>query len=165
MHIQLWDIAGQERFISMARAYYQNACAAIVCFDVSSKKSLESAVMWKRDVDEKVRNADNTTIPVVLVANKYDLVVDGHITDAPGKDELDAFIQEHGFAGWFATSAKTGDNVKACFHFLIAKIAEERDRLESAGAAEMSNKSDGRITANDLADQKTSGSEDTSCCG
>lgn len=70
LKVQLWDIAGQDRFIGLAPTYYRHAVAAIVAFDITSKQTLKNAERWKIDVDDKVflRNGDN--IPVVLFANK-----------------------------------------------------------------------------------------------
>ena len=70
LKVQLWDIAGQDRFIGLAPTYYRHAVAAIVAFDITSAVSLQNAKKWKTDVDDKVflRNGDN--IPVVLFANK-----------------------------------------------------------------------------------------------
>ena len=68
--IQIWDIAGQDRFIGLAPTYYRHAVAAIIAFDVTNSNSLENAKNWKQDVDNKIflQNGDN--IPVLLFANK-----------------------------------------------------------------------------------------------
>ena len=72
LKVQLWDIAGQDRFIGLAPTYYRHAVAAIVAFDITNASSLQNARKWKIDVDDKVflRNGDN--IPVVLFANKVE---------------------------------------------------------------------------------------------
>lgn len=74
VNVQLWDIAGQERFIGLAPTYYRHAVGAIVVFDITQVGTLENSKKWKADVDDKVllRNGDN--IPVVLLANKVKLI-------------------------------------------------------------------------------------------
>ena len=47
IRLQLWDIAGQERFSSMIRAYYGKAVGAVVCFDhVSFKNGVYKSLKW-----------------------------------------------------------------------------------------------------------------------
>jgi len=40
--IQIWDTAGQEMFKPLAPMYYQSAAAAILCFDPTAPKSLDT---------------------------------------------------------------------------------------------------------------------------
>ena len=70
LNVQLWDIAGQERFIGLAPTYYKHAVAAIVVIDITKKQTLINAKKWKNDVDDKVFLRDGDNIPVVLFANK-----------------------------------------------------------------------------------------------
>lgn len=52
--MQLWDIAGQERFGNMTRVYYKEAVGAFVVFDVTRFQTYEAASKWKSDIDSKV---------------------------------------------------------------------------------------------------------------
>jgi GTPase SAR1 family protein len=69
--LQLWDIAGQERFGNMTRVYYKEAVGAMVVFDVTRVNTFEAVQKWKNDIDAKVTlPPDDRPIPVVLLANK-----------------------------------------------------------------------------------------------
>lgn len=70
VRLQLWDIAGQERFGSMTRVYYKEAVGAFVVFDVTRSATLEAVPKWKADLDAKVALPDGRPIPTVLLANK-----------------------------------------------------------------------------------------------
>jgi Ras-related protein Rab-32 len=68
--LQLWDIAGQERFGNMTRVYYKEAVGAFVVFDVTRLSTFEAVQMWKSDLDNKVLLPNGKPIPAVLLANK-----------------------------------------------------------------------------------------------
>lgn len=122
INVQLWDIAGMERFSSLTRVYYKEALGAVVVFDLTSPESLEMAARWKSDIDSKVFLKDGSNIPCLLLANKCDL--ESNVTSA----QLDAFTREHSFLGWAATSARTGKNVDDAFGALVRQVHE----IESA---------------------------------
>jgi Ras-related protein Rab-7L1 len=70
MRLQLWDIAGQERFTSMTRVYYKNSAGCVLMFDLTDRQSFQNTVKWKKDLDTKVWLPDGNPIPCILLANK-----------------------------------------------------------------------------------------------
>ena len=67
--IQIWDTAGQENFRSITRSYYRSSVAAIVVYDITSKRSFEKIASWL----EELRENAHTKVSIVLVGNKSDL--------------------------------------------------------------------------------------------
>ena len=75
LRLQLWDIAGQEIYGQITRAYYKDAVGAFVVFDVTRQLNFDLVKKWKADIDSKL------TIPVFLLANKVDLITEGEDYD------------------------------------------------------------------------------------
>ena len=109
--LQIWDIAGHERFGTMTRVYYKFAIAGVLVFDLTREATFDAVLKWREDVNSKVVLANNQNIPLLLLANKADMP-DVTIN----KEMLDEFVQQHGFIGWFPVSAKEGTGISA-FHF------------------------------------------------
>jgi len=118
VRLQLWDIAGQERYGNMTRVYFKEAVGAFVVFDVTRHASFEAVKKWKQDIDSKVTLYDQP-IPVVLLANKCDLVKN------PGDEGMmKEYCQENGFVTWLATSAKDNINVEEAVTALVNAISK-----------------------------------------
>lgn len=113
-NLQLWDIAGQERFGNMTRVYYRDAVGAIIVYDQTNPNSFDNIMKWKMDIDEKVSIA-NYSIPILLIGNKSDL------NDNIFYDMTD-YCKENGFIGYFSISAKTGLNIEEAMNYLVAEI-------------------------------------------
>ncbi|XP_006891739.1 PREDICTED: ras-related protein Rab-32 [Elephantulus edwardii] len=118
VRLQLWDIAGQERFGNMTRVYYKEAVGAFVVFDISRGSTFEAVLKWKSDLDSKVHLPNGSPIPAVLLANKCDQKND----DGHSPSQMDQFCKEHGFSGWFETSAKDNINIDEAARFLVENI-------------------------------------------
>lgn len=124
IRLQLWDIAGQERFGNMTRVYYKEAVGAIVVFDVTRIATFEAAAKWKSDIDSKVTvGVEEKPIPVILLANKIDMAKEGFVKSA---SQMDQYCKEHNFVGWFETSAKENIGIDKAAKFLISKILENK---------------------------------------
>ncbi|NWW47884.1 RAB32 protein, partial [Pedionomus torquatus] len=118
VRLQLWDIAGQERFGNMTRVYYKEAVGAFVVFDVTRGSTFEAVSKWKHDLDSKVLLPNGSPIPAVLLANKCDQKKDGN----QNPSQMDQFCREGGFVGWFETSAKDNINIDEAARFLVENI-------------------------------------------
>jgi len=138
VRLQLWDIAGQERFGNLTRVYYKEAVGVFVVFDVTRMNTFEDSSKWKSDIDDKVKLPhDNEPIPMVLLANKCDLV-ERKIINA---ERLDKWCDECGFVGWEETSAKDNINIDKAVSFLICQIFDRiKDDLD------LTNSDDGKGT-------------------
>ena len=70
LRLQLWDIAGQDRFSLLSRSFYKDAVGAFVVSDLSRSETLDAAIAWKEELDAKVQLTDGTELPCFLLANK-----------------------------------------------------------------------------------------------
>uniref|UniRef100_A0AAY4D009 Ras-related protein Rab n=1 Tax=Denticeps clupeoides TaxID=299321 RepID=A0AAY4D009_9TELE len=117
VRLQLWDIAGQERYGNMTRVYYREAVGALLVFDVTRAATFDAVLKWKEDLDTKVTLSSKKVVPAVLLANKCDLL--GLPAPLP---KLDAFCKENGFVGWYETSAKDNTNIDSAVRCLVEHI-------------------------------------------
>ncbi|XP_033231614.1 uncharacterized protein LOC117182623 [Belonocnema kinseyi] len=131
IRLQLWDIAGQERFGNMTRVYYKEAVGAFIVFDVTRSATLEAVVKWKQDLDSKVQLPDGSPIPCVLLANKCDQQKEG-LVNIPAK--MDEYCKEKNFSGWFETSAKENINIEEAARFLVNKILQNDQIMKGSGS-------------------------------
>ncbi|KAM9451716.1 ras-related protein Rab-38 [Clarias gariepinus] len=128
IRLQLWDIAGQERYGNMTRVYYREAVGALIVFDVTRASTFEAVPKWKDDLDTKVTLSNGKPVPAVLLANKSDQSRDGLSTQIP---KLDTFCKETGFVGWFETSAKENTNIEAAIRCLVENILANEENAVS----------------------------------
>ena len=79
-NLQIWDTAGQENFRSITRSYYRSSVAAIVVYDITSRKSFEKISSWLQELRENAHNK----IAIFLVGNKLDLAKQREVTYEEG---------------------------------------------------------------------------------
>ncbi|AYV78041.1 MAG: P-loop containing nucleoside triphosphate hydrolase [Edafosvirus sp.] len=113
INIQIWDTAGQEVFRSLTKAYYKNAYGALLCFDVTNRKTFDQIDKWLHEINSEVTDP----IHIFLVGNKCDLEVKRQVTYQEGV-ELAKFFK----MTYVETSSKNNSGVDKCFTDLITKI-------------------------------------------
>lgn len=110
---EIWDTAGQERYEAITPLYYRSAEAAVIAFDLTSEASFTKAKDWLKRLR---RERPDPNMPIALAGNKND-----EETKEVKQNEIDEFVQENGLQ-YFATSAKTGDNVENMFKWIAEKL-------------------------------------------
>jgi small GTP-binding protein len=110
--IQLWDIAGQERWINMRRSYYVGAKGVVIVGDLTRKNTfVQVEQFWVQDIRQYCENA-----PIILLANKNDLE-----KKLSGKEST-ILGEKINALSIIYTSAKTGENVEKAFKIISEQV-------------------------------------------
>ena len=57
MKLQIWDTAGQEKYRSIVRNYYQGCSAAIIVYDITDRDTFDKAInYWYKEIKEYAPN-------------------------------------------------------------------------------------------------------------
>ena len=139
VRMHLWDIAGQDRFQKLTRAYFNRAKAVVIVCDVSREGTVDAVTAWKREIDTWAMSSGTPNIPVVLFANKSDLLQDATCAFKTGAT-MEKMCREHDFLGWWITSARTGESLDEGFYALLQQVVRlERHAKEAAIAGDDAN--------------------------
>lgn len=124
LKMQIWDTAGQEKYRSIAKIYYQEAKIAILVYDVTSKDSFEQMQVWG---DELVDNAPKDII-LAVVGNKVDLLGDSYDQqmDEANYNTAQEYAESIG-AVFKLTSAKSNKGINELFNQLAHIISQKLD--------------------------------------
>lgn len=114
--LQIWDTAGQERFRSVTHAYYRDAQALLLLYDITSKTSFDNIRAWLSEVHEFAHK----DVVIMLLGNKCDVTSGRAVRTEDGA----SLAKEYGIP-FMETSAKTGVNVDLAF-MAVAKELKQR---------------------------------------
>ena len=114
--LDLWDTAGQDRYRSLAKIFYQDAKIIVFVYDITSKSSFEGLKnYWYKQVQA---NSDKNAI-LAVVGNKSDLYLNEEIKMEDGKnfaDSIGAIFQ--------TTSAKSNVGIDLLFNHVVKKYLD-----------------------------------------
>jgi small GTP-binding protein len=111
-NLDIWDTAGQERFRAITRAYYRDAQAIFIVFDLSNYDSFMNISHWIEDINKN--NPGDIQPLKILIGNKSDLK-----PHSIKREHINQVVKKHGLSKYIETSAKTGENVEAMFMTII----------------------------------------------
>ena len=110
--VNLWDTAGQEKYLSINKSFFQKIDGVMLVYDITKLESFENVQNWIetiKDYDEKM--------PAVLVGNKSDMEEKRIISDEEGKK-----LAEENNLKFFETSALNGNNIEKAFVYFCGEV-------------------------------------------
>ena len=132
--LQIWDIAGSEKYKKMTKIYYNGARGAILVCDVKhllnkeKKQNVEKECIeiWKEDLDRHII----PNIPCILVLSKSDNPFEEKINESDYNSDQNnklleigsALCHKYNFLSFFITSSKNNINVDIIFNTLIHNL-------------------------------------------
>ena len=114
--IQIWDIAGQERWKKMRHLYYRGAHGALVVGDLTRENTFEQLKeFWNQDLNKYCEE-----IPKILVVNKVDL------ESIISNNDIEKLAQAINVKATIFTSAKNGQNVEKAFYQIAEAVVTSK---------------------------------------
>jgi WD40 repeat protein/GTPase SAR1 family protein/DNA-directed RNA polymerase subunit RPC12/RpoP len=101
----LWDLAGQEDYRLIHRLFLEETALALLLINPQKDDPFAEAGDWLKSLETAAsHHTPERPMPRLLVFSQID--VGGMKV---GNAKIERFREQHGFAGWLATSAKTGE--------------------------------------------------------
>ena len=118
--LQIWDMAGEERFQTILPFYGAGAHGLILTFDSTNYNTLRQLEQWYKIISLSITDK----IPMILISTKHDLPDSKIITEI-----ISTFEKNHKFDLYIPTSAKDGLGVDITFQKITHLIAKTYELL------------------------------------
>ena len=110
--LQIWDLAGQQRYKWVRYVFYKGAKGIVFVFDLTRKSTFENIPKWKVEIEKVIKDFSS-----VLVGNKRDLInLEDRVIKKVEAEKLQKAIDS---CAYFETSAKKGTGVQDFFLKLV----------------------------------------------
>ena len=119
----IFDFGGQERFAPLIPKFIEGANGALLVFDSTSLPSFEQLDFW---FDNIIENAVDSKIPIVLVANKSDLIEKTPKSEMVKDKLIFEYLEKRKLDGFARTSALENYNVLTVFKELNNKMLKKQ---------------------------------------
>ena len=119
IRLVLWDIAGQDRYDSSRKMFFQGVFGALFVYDTTRYSTFHNIeAKWLKDLKEY----GEIDPAYILIGNKIDLKDSRIITTERGKE----FAKKIEATDFIETSAKYGENVEEAFKRLVDRVFKNK---------------------------------------
>ena len=115
----LWDVAGQTKFQTMRRHFYQGSEAVVLVFDLSNPISFSSIRDWHADIQKNLLNEKK--LIGYIFGNKSDMTKERKISN---EDAIQLANELN--LNYVEISALTGKNVESAFFDIAEKVLDSK---------------------------------------
>lgn len=112
--LNMWDVAGQERFSNNRAKYYTEARVVVLMFDVGSRISYRNIEQWYREAKQNIGD-----IPFVLCGNKCDIG-----TRCVFPEDMEEFLKDKDIR-YYDISVRSNHNINETVSYILKKIYGE----------------------------------------
>eukprot|EP00128_Syssomonas_multiformis_P012875 Colp12_sorted_trinity150504_noHs@7752 len=110
---QVWDTSGQERYRKLSSAYFRDAAAAIIVFDITNETTFNALKDWLTALKE----ACSPNVVIAIAGNKSDLHVQRQIPTKRAQEYAESLG-----AIYMETSALLAENVEQIFEEISKRL-------------------------------------------
>ena len=125
--LQIWDTAGQEKYMSVNKNLFQRVQGIILMYDITQRETFERLNIWLNIIKQMTND-----IPIILVGNKLDEENNPENGRIVEYNEGKAFAKENEFP-FLEASGLNGTNVEKVFNTISELIIQhlQQDRTIS----------------------------------
>ena len=109
VRLQIWDTAGQEKYLAVNQLFFRDSEVALVCFEANDPTSIDSINDWVKRVKDEAPNCE-----LLFVLTKCDLKTPEEIQQL--KKTVMPIISPYNPKTLFVTSALTREGVNDVFN-------------------------------------------------
>ena len=114
--LQIWDTAGQEKYMSINKNLFQRVQGVILMYDITKHETFERLDVWLNLIKQITND-----IPIILVGNKLDQEDSIENGRAVEYTEGEDYAQKNNL-DFFETSALDGTNIDKIFATIAEKV-------------------------------------------
>ena len=128
-HLQIWDIAGQERFRTNNNIYYRGAAVVLYVYDMTNKASFDYLDKHIADV-QQLFPVNTVQYLVGTKSDKENRVVT--------QSDVDALLAKFNLKANYQVSSKSGETVKTMFNDMFEECVKPEMTLVDELLVELS---------------------------
>ena len=114
--LEIWDTAGQEKYMSMNKSLFQRVQGIILMYDITNRETFERLQIWMNLIKQMTNE-----IPIILAGNKLDLEDNENHGRIVEYSEGENFAKENDI-DFYEVSAVSGVNIDDIFISIAEKV-------------------------------------------